>query len=125
MAGRRGGVNACELQQLMGFGSQGTVWNRLQKLRHGIAARSSQRLDGLVVIDESYLSVKGKVRGRGTSKALVLVAAEDNRVRIRIEPAHDASANSIGPLIKRNIRTDAYFTADGWSVYSPSAISEK
>ena len=74
------------------------------------------------MIDEKYPVGNGKERGRGASNALALVAAEDNGVRIRIEPADDASANSIGPFIKRNIRTDAYVTTDGWSGYSPCAI---
>jgi transposase-like protein len=122
MAARKGGINACELQRLMGFGSYGTAWNWLHKLRHAMAERSCHRLDGFVVIDESYLGGKGAVRGRGTSKALVLVAAEDGRGRIRIEPADNASANSIGPFIKRNISTSAHVTTDGWSGYSPKAI---
>jgi transposase-like protein len=122
MAARKGGINACELQRLMGFGSYGTAWNWLHKLRRAMAGRSCSRLDGFVVIDESYLGGKGEVRGRGTSKALVLVAAEENGGRIRIEPAEDASANSIGPFIKRNICADAFVTTDGWSGYSPDAI---
>jgi transposase-like protein len=122
MAAHKGGINACELQRLMGFGSYGTAWCWLHKLRRAMAGRSCQRLGGLVVIDESYLGGKGEVRGRGTSKALVLVAAEEHGGRIRIEPADSASANSIGPFIERNIGTDAYVTTDGWSGYSPKAI---
>jgi transposase-like protein len=122
MAARKGGINACELQRLMGFGSYGTAWNWLHKLRHAMAERSCYRLDGFVVIDESYLGGKGSVRGRGTSKALVLVAAEDGGGRIRIEPADDASANSIGPFVGRNISSSAHVTTDGWSGYSPKAI---
>ncbi len=122
MAARKGGVNACELQRLMGFGSYGTAWNWLHKLRRAMAERSCHRLDGFVVIDESYLGRKGEVRGRGTNKALVLVAAEDGGGRVRIEPADDASADSIGPFVKRNIATEAHVTTDGWSGYSSAAI---
>jgi transposase-like protein len=122
MAARKGGINACELQRMMGFGSYGTAWNWLHKLRRAMAGRSCQGLNGFVVIDESYLGGKGEVRGRGTSKALVLVAAEENGGRIRIEPANDASAESIGPFIERNICTNAYVTTDGWSGYSRNAI---
>lgn len=122
MAARKGGINACELQRIMGFGSYGTAWNWLHKLRRAMAGRSSHRLDGFVVVDESYLGGKGAVRGRGTDKALVLVAAEDGGGRIRIEPADNASANSIGPFIKRNISTSAHVTTDGWPGYSQGAI---
>jgi transposase-like protein len=122
MAARKGGINACELQRLMGFGSYGTAWNWLHKLRRAMANRSCQRLDGFVVVDESYLGGKGHVRGRGTEKALVLVAAEDGGGRIRIEPAGDASADSIGPFVNRNIATQAHVTTDGWSGYSPDAV---
>lgn len=80
VAARKGGFNACELQHLMVFGSYGTVWNWLHKLRRKMARRSSHRLDGFVVIDESYFVGKGEVKGRETSKALALVAPEDNGV---------------------------------------------
>ena len=122
MAVRKGGINACELQRLMGFGSYGTAWNWLHKLRRAMAERSCHRLDGFVVVDESYLGGKGEVRGRGTGKALVLVAAEDGGGRIRLEPADDASADSIGSFVGRNIGNEAHVTTDGWSGYSPGAI---
>jgi transposase-like protein len=125
MAARKGGINACELQRIMGFGSYGTAWNWLHKLRRSMAGRSCHKLDGFVVVDESYLGGKGKVRGRGTDKALVLIAAEDGGGRIRIEPANDASANSIGLFIGRNIGTDAHVTTDGWSGYSSNAIGDR
>lgn len=122
MAVRKGGINACELQRIMGFGSYGTAWNWLHKLRCAMAGRSSHRLDGFVVVDESYLGGKGAVRGRGTDKALILVAAEDGGGRIRIEPAYNASANSIGLFVRHNISTNAHVTTDGWSGYSSNAI---
>ncbi len=122
MAARKGGINACELQRIMGFGSYGTAWNWLHKLRRAMAGRSCHKLDGFVVGDESYLGGKGEVRGRGTDKALVLIAAEDGGGRIRVEPADDASANSIGLFVGRNIGTDAHVTTDGWSGYSSNAI---
>lgn len=125
MAARRGGINACELQRIMGFGSYGTAWNWLHKLRRAMAGRSSHGLDGLVVIDESYLGGKSQVRGRGTEKALILIAAEDNAGRIRIEPANDGSAVSIGAFVSRNIDTAAQVTTDGWPGYSSIALGDR
>jgi transposase-like protein len=125
MAARKGGINACELQRLMGFGSYGTAWNWLHKLRRAMAERSCHRLNGFVVVDESYLGGKSSVRGRGTDKALFLVAAEDGGGRIRIEHADDASAKSIGPFVGRNISANAHVTTDGWSGYSPNAIGNR
>ena len=125
MAGRKGGINACELQRIMGFGSYGTAWNWLHKLRRAMAGRSCRKLNGFVVVDESYLGGKGEVRGRGTDKALVLIAAEDGGGRIRIEPADDASAKSIGPFVGRNISANAHVTTDGWVGYSPDAIGDR
>ncbi len=125
MAVRKGGINACELQRIMGFGSYGTAWNWLHKLRRAMARRECNKLDGFVVVDESYLGGKGNVRGRGTNKALVLIAAEDGGGRIRIEPANDASSDSIGPFVERNIRTDVHLTTDGWRGYTSDVIGTR
>ena len=125
MAARKGKTNACDLQRLMGFASCGIVWNWRQELRRAMPGRSCHRLDGFVVIDERYLVGKRKVRGRGRSQALALLADEDNGVRIRIEPADDTSSNSIDPFINRNISTNAYVTTDGSSGHSPGATGAR
>lgn len=122
MAARKGGINACELQRIMGFGSYGTAWNWLHKLRRAMASRSAEPLTGAVVVDEGYLGGKGQVRGRGTTKELILVAAEDGGGRIRLERADDASAESIRPFLNRCVGVNANVTTDGWLGYTRDAV---
>ena len=122
LAVRKGGINACELQRLMGFGSYETAWSWLHKLRRAMRARPSTRLTGNVVADESYLGGKGEVAGRGTTKQAILIAAEDAGGRARLAAARDASAKSIGPFVARAVDRSAGIKTDGWHGYSRRAL---
>jgi hypothetical protein len=48
---RKGGINADNLKRLLGFGSNGIVWNWLQKLRRCTIRQNRERLSGRVEID--------------------------------------------------------------------------
>ncbi len=123
LAVRKGGINACELQRLMGFGSYETAWSWLHKLRRAMRGRASTKLTGDVVADESYLGGKGEVtRGRGTTKQPILIAAEDGSGRARLGVAQDVSAESIGPFLERSVHPIARVTTDGWKGYSTDAL---
>jgi len=122
LAVRKGGINACELQRLMGFGSYETAWSWLHKLRRAMRGRPSTGLTGAVVADESYLGGKGKVRGRGTTKQVILIAAEDGGGRTRLAAARDVSAQSIASFIDRGLDRSAQVTTDGWRGYSNNAL---
>jgi transposase-like protein len=122
LAVRKGGINACELQRLMGFGSYETAWSWLHKLRRAMRARASTRLNGDVVSDESYLGGKGAVSGRGTTKQVILIAAEDGGGRARLALARDVSAESIAPFVEGAMDRTARVTTDGWSGYSRAAL---
>lgn len=125
LAVRKSGINACELQRLMGFGSYETAWSWLHKLRRAMAARDATRLTGRVVADESYLGGKGQVPGRGTSKQTILVAAEDPSGRVRLGVAESASASSIGAFLENAVAPDATLVTDGWSGYTTQATSAR
>ncbi len=122
LAVRKSGINACELQRLMGFGSYETAWTWLHKLRRAMGARGSTRLIGDVVADESYLGGKSEVRGRGTTKQTILIAAEDGSGRARLGLARDASGDSIGAFVERSIAPSAKVITDGWSGYTSGAL---
>ena len=122
LAVRKSGINACELQRIMGFGSYETAWSWLHKLRRAMGGRSASRLRGDVVADESYIGSKGKVRGRGTTKQAIFIAAEDWSGRARLGLAKDASAKSIGAFVKRSIDPTARVTTDRWIGYTSVAL---
>jgi len=75
---RKSGVNAVNLQELLGLGSYHTAWSWLQKLRRCTVRKDREKLSGRVEVDEFFIGGKkaGK-RGRGAEgKTIALVAIE-------------------------------------------------
>jgi len=75
---RKSGINAVNLKELMGFGSYGTAWTWLQKLRRCTIRHEREKLTGRVEVDEFFIGGQssGK-RGRGAdNKIIVAVAVE-------------------------------------------------
>ena len=75
---RKTGVNAVNLQQLLGFGSYETAWIWLQKLRRCTIRHDREKLSGRVEVDELFIGgQKSGPRGRGAhGKTIVAVAVE-------------------------------------------------
>jgi hypothetical protein len=75
---RKSGINAVNLKELLGFGSYGTAWTWLQKLRRCTIRHEREKLSGRVEVDEFFIGGKrsGK-RGRGAEgKTIVAIAVE-------------------------------------------------
>jgi hypothetical protein len=62
----------------LGFGSYGTAWYWLQKLRHRTIRQDREKLSGRVEVDDFFIGgQKSGKRDRGTgSKTIVAVAVE-------------------------------------------------
>jgi hypothetical protein len=94
---RKSGVNAINLQDLLGLGSYNTAWLWLQKLRSCTVCQDREKLTGTVEADEFYLGGKksGK-RGRGAEhKCAVAIAVERKNPklgRLRLQVIEDCSA---------------------------------
>ena len=75
---RKSGVNAVNLQELLGFGSYHTAWSQLQKLRRCTIRQGREKLFGRVEVDEFFIGgQKSGKRGRGANgKTIVAVAVE-------------------------------------------------
>lgn len=99
VAGEKRGVSAKSLQNALGLGSYKTAWLALHKIRLAMAKTSPDLLSGVVEVDESYVGgVSPGKRGRGTDKAIVVIAVERlgwgkkskrvklGRVRMRVIP---------------------------------------
>src|SRR3954468_19623643 len=81
----KGGIAATELQRQLGFGSYGTAWSWLHKIRKAMGRPDRQPRAGRVEADETYVGGPrpGK-RGRGAAgKALVGGAVEAGRGEAR------------------------------------------
>jgi len=116
------GVSALGLQRVLGLGSYESAWTWLHKLRRAMVRPGRECLSGVVQIDETFVGggMEGR-RGRGTSKTIVVVAAEENGLRtgrIRLKSVPDASAESLIPFVKEVVEVGSTVHTDGWEGYS-------
>lgn len=121
---RKAGVNAINLQELLGFGSYSTAWYWLQKLRRCTIRKDREKLSGSVEVDEFFIGgQKPGKRGRGSNGKTAVVAAvekQDNKIgRIRLQVIPDCSADTLLPFIIENIEPGSDVTTDGWKGYDP------
>lgn len=129
---RRSGVNAVNLQELLGFGSYHTAWAWLQKLRRCTIRKGREKLSGRVEVDEFFIGgQKPGKRGRGAEgKTIVLVAIERDKIqnpetldyywrigRVRLQVALDCSAYSLETFINLNIEKGSRVATDKLSSY--------
>jgi transposase-like protein len=121
------GMSAMELQRQMGFGSYGTAWAWLHKIRRAMVVAARKPLAQRVEADETLLggAQPGK-RGRGAAgKTVVAGAIESGRGkskgrrlgRLRMEAVPDASAASLQGFLGRNVQSPAAVATDGWPGY--------
>lgn len=122
-ATRKSGVNAINLQDLLGLGSYTTAWKWLQKLRSCTIRTSREKLSGSVEADEFYLGGEhsGK-RGRGAEhKCAVAIAVErkgHKLGRLRMQVIQQCSSAELIPFATTNIAAGSTVTTDGWKGYT-------
>lgn len=120
---RKSGVNAINLQDLLGLGSYHTAWSWLQKLRSCTILQNRDKLSGEVEVDEFYLGGQrsGK-RGRGAEhKCAVAIAVERQGRklgRVRMQLIDDCSSDQLTPFIIDNISLNSTVSTDGWQGYT-------
>jgi transposase-like protein len=120
---RKSGVNAINLQDLLGLGSYTTAWKWLQKLRSCTICSTREKLSGSIEADEFYLGGEhsGK-RGRGSEhKCAVAIAVErkgHKLGRLRMQVIQRCSSNELIPFATTNIASGSTVTTDGWKGYA-------
>jgi transposase-like protein len=129
----KGGISAMELQRQMGFGSYGTAWSWLHKIRKAMVRPERRPLGERVEADETYLGGPRPGRGgRGAGgKSVVAGVVETARGkargrrlgRLRLAIVPDASANSLGGFLAQNVAVPAVVATDGWSGYGRLAAA--
>ena len=115
----RTGISAKDLQRIMGFGSYGTAWTWLHKLRSAMVRSDSEPLGPFVQIDEALVGGKG-----GPNKELILVAAETNG-RVRLAHANNNDAGTLKQFADGQIAQDATVTTDGHAGYSKKSLGAR
>jgi transposase-like protein len=123
----KGGISAMELQRQMGFGSYGTAWAWLHKIRRAMVVPGRQPLGERVEADETLVGgARPGKPGRGAAGKTVVAGAVESRRgqargrrlgRLRLQAVRDASASSLVGFLGQNVLRPAEIATDGWSGY--------
>ena len=120
---RKSGVNAINLQDLLGLGSYETAWSWLQKLRACTIRHGREKLSGKVEADEFYIGGQesGGKRGRAAQQKCVVAIAVEKKGRklgrVRLQVVDDCSQDSLHDFIDQNVQEKSTVVTDGWSGY--------
>jgi len=101
-----------------------TAWALLQRYRVAMVRSERERLAGAVEVDETLVGgvEQGDKCGRGTSKAVVVIAVEVKEPkgfgRLRMRHVPDASGASLQPFVGDVIAQGATVRTDGWTGYN-------
>ena len=141
MATHTPGISALQLRRKLGIGSMDTAWHMLHRLRKGMVNENRTRLKGLIEADETHIGgpSKGKM-GRGVAadenKSLVVGAVEvlvyndekgkrlERAGRLRLSVIPDATEDSLGVFVEKNVDPGSRLRTDGWPGYSETALAD-
>jgi len=117
------GASAANVQQVLGLGSYWTAWTWLHKLRRAMVRPGRDGLSGRVEVDETYVGGESEgqeKKGRGTDKALVVIAAEENGTgsgRIRMARIDKGTRHALHHFIQASIQPGSMIHTDGNPAY--------
>jgi transposase-like protein len=123
----KGGISAMELQRQMGFGSYGTAWTWLHKIRRAMIRPGRESLEQRVEVDETLVGgARSGKSGRGADGKTVVAGAVEAKPgkgrkrplgRLRLAALPDASAKSLEGFIAADTAKPLTITTDGWAGY--------
>jgi transposase-like protein len=129
IATQKTGISAMELYRQMGFGSIGTAWTWLHKIRLAMTEKKREKLDFDVEVDETYLYTHKGSRGRRIKrmgkKSLVVCAVEVAGTerkpasgRVFLRAIGSASSDNLHKFIQDHVERGSVVRTDGWTGYS-------
>jgi transposase-like protein len=119
----KNGLSAQTMERTLGT-SYRTAWALLQRYRVATVRSEREPLAGAVEVDETLVGgvTPGGKPGRGSSKAVVVIAVEVKAPRgfgrLRMRHVPDASAASLEAFVGDVIAQGATVRTDGWSGYN-------
>jgi len=123
----KGGISAMELQRQMGFGSYGTAWTWLHKIRRATIRPDREPLQNRVEVDETLVGgVRPGKSGRAAAGKTVVAGAIEAKPgkgrkrplgRLRLQAIPDASAASLEGFIAADTAKPLTIATDGWAGY--------
>jgi transposase-like protein len=123
MTTAKNGLSAKTLNRTLGT-SYRTAWSMLHRYRIAMVRSEREKLSGFVEIDESLVGGvdHGGKRGRGSDKAIVVIAVEIKEPkgygRIRMRHIPNASGDSLVPFVCDVVSSGATIQTDGWNGYN-------
>jgi transposase-like protein len=118
----KNGMSAKTLEQTMGI-SYKVAWMMLHRFRVAMVRPGREPLSGEVEVDETLLGgvETGGKRGRGTDKAIVVIAVEIKQPkgfgRIRMRHIPDASTKNLKAFVCESVAAGSTVCTDGWRGY--------
>lgn len=117
------GYSATALQKQLGIGYK-AAWYLLQRIRTAMMERDwDYMLSGIVELDDAFFGAadEGGKRGRGTSKAKVVVGLSLNEKGhpqyVKMEVVDDLTADTIAAFAEANVTTGSTISSDAYSSY--------
>lgn len=117
------GISAIQLQRQLGIERYETAFNMLHKFRASMVNPEREKIGSVVEIDETYVGgpTTGGKRGRGTKKAIVIIAVErkdnDKAGRIRLRKINNVTEKSVVKFIQDSVKKGSTVITDEFKSY--------
>jgi transposase-like protein len=131
LASDKNGISSYELGRALGV-TQATAWFMLQRIRLVMQDEDSNKLDGTVEVDETFIGGKARfmhrsrqakaVNGRGPiGKTAVMGLLErhgpDGHSAVRASVIPNVRRSTLGGQVRRNVERGAQVISDAWVGY--------
>jgi transposase-like protein len=123
MTTKRQSISAIELQRQLGIKRYEVAFQLLHKLRSAMVNPERTKIGSVVEVDDTYVggATTGGKRGRGTQKAIVIVAVErlknGHAGRIRLRQIPDMSQGNVVKFLKDNVEHRSTVITDSFKSY--------
>jgi transposase-like protein len=116
------GISSIQLERQLGIRHE-TAFNILHKLRSAMVNPERTKIKGTIEVDETYVGgpTTGGKRGRGTEKAIVVIAVErikDHAGRVRLRHIEDVTGTSLIGFIKDMAEKESTIITDDFPSYT-------
>ena len=110
------GMSALQIMRYMGFGSYKTAWYMCHRIRGGLANEESQKLVGIVEIDETFIGGKAKNRhkdkrgpgsgmGGGTNGKAIVAGAVRRKGNVVARVIENTSRSVLMRFVRESVST--------------------
>ena len=121
------GISAIQLAKDIGV-THKTAWFMAHRIRKNIASSCTEKLDGVIEADETFVGGKNKNRhknkkveqsqGRSYKDKTPVLGLLQRNGMLRAFVINDTKSETIKPLIFRNVAKNSRFISDEWSAYN-------